>query len=297
MNEPRGRSSQAPREPRDPRSGPVADAVYRAHQAGWSEWTRLRRRRDFDDVEAFLLFAGYPRSGHSVVGACINAHPDAVVSHELDAAAQIERGVDRDRLYARILTRARWFHLRGDRSNYSYVVPGGWQGRYRRLRVIGDKRGGAVTRAIAADPDFLVRTRRLVGVPLRLIHVTRDPWDSIAAISRWHRLSPEASAELYFEHCRTTARLGELCECDELLSVSHENLLATPEPELRRIAAFLGLEPDQRFLAGCGELLFERPTRSAESFDWPAGLSAAIGDRVADIPHLAAYRQRSGSAT
>ena len=144
-------------------------------RARGAPWLRRRRARDFATVERFCLFVGYPRSGHSLVGALLNAHRDAVIAHELDVPPLIVAGCARDELYARILARARWFHLRGDRSNYAYRVPRQWQGRFAALHVIGDKRGGAVTRCIAAEPDFLERVRPLVGVPLRLIHVVRNP--------------------------------------------------------------------------------------------------------------------------
>ncbi len=38
----------------------------------------------FADLERFWSFIGYPRSGHSLIGSLINAHPDVVVCHELD---------------------------------------------------------------------------------------------------------------------------------------------------------------------------------------------------------------------
>src|SRR4030095_5011623 len=104
-----------------------------------------------------------------------------------------------------------WFHLRGNKSNHDYGIPGQWQGRFDRLRGIGDKRAGAVTRAIAAHPDFLDRGRALVGVPLRLVHVVRNPFDNIAAISTRHHMSLEESAAYYFSHCETVGTLGAVC--------------------------------------------------------------------------------------
>ena len=33
----------------------------------------------FDDLKAFVMFVGYPRSGHSIVGALLDAHPHLTV--------------------------------------------------------------------------------------------------------------------------------------------------------------------------------------------------------------------------
>ena len=39
-------------------------------------------QRVFDDVEAFCVFIGYTRSGHSLVGSILDAHDEAVIAHE-----------------------------------------------------------------------------------------------------------------------------------------------------------------------------------------------------------------------
>jgi hypothetical protein len=41
----------------------------------------LHKRR-YDGIEAFVLFVGYPRSGHTLVAALLDAHPEIVMSIE-----------------------------------------------------------------------------------------------------------------------------------------------------------------------------------------------------------------------
>src|SRR5919108_3530136 len=57
-----------------------------------------RLRSVFRDVQVYCLFVGHGRSGHSIVGSLIDAHPEAVVSDELDAARYIARGFLRDQV-------------------------------------------------------------------------------------------------------------------------------------------------------------------------------------------------------
>src|SRR5919109_3407899 len=59
-----------------------------------------RLRSVFRDVQVYCLFVGHGRSGHSIVGSLIDAHPEAVVSDELDAARFITRGFLRDQVLA-----------------------------------------------------------------------------------------------------------------------------------------------------------------------------------------------------
>ena len=273
----------------------MRDAAYRLLQDVWSAWIARRLRADFARVERFCLFVGYPRSGHSIVGTMLEAHPDAVIAHELNAPPLILGGIGRDRLYARIVARARWFHLRGSRTNYDYRVPGQWQGRFRTLRVIGDKRGGALTRALGEHPDLLQRTRALTGVPLRLIHVVRDPLDNVAAIARWHDMTLADAADYYFLHCEILERCASLWSGDELITVRHEDFVRDPEATLRALCAFLGLEPEPGWLASCRAVVFPQPTRSGQSAPWPDGLAESVVERARGYAHLASYADAGGS--
>ena len=101
-----------------------------------------RYRGDLASVRAFLVFVGHPRSGHSLVGSLLDAHPRMVVSHELDVLKYVAAGYRRDQLLTLVLEHARVNVAAGRTSwGYSYAVPGQWQGRYRDLAVVGDKRG------------------------------------------------------------------------------------------------------------------------------------------------------------
>lgn len=272
-------------------------------QEGWQRlrrlrarylWSRLVHARRFPEVRVFCLFVGYPRSGHSIVGALINAHRDAVIAHEADAPALILRGASRDELFARLLARASWFHARRHRSNYPYEVPGSWQGRFRTLQVLGDKKGGAVSRAAAAHPDFLERARALVGVPLRLLHVVRNPYDNIAAIARWDAKSLPAAADYYFQHAASAFAIARARTPAELLTLRHEELIRDPRAVLRRLTAFLGLEIYPGYLDACAAVVFEQPTRSRFAARWTPDLLRQVAERAAAFPFLADYTYEEG---
>jgi Sulfotransferase family len=258
-------------------------------ERAWSQWARYRHRADFDRVAAFLLFVGYPRSGHSLLGAMLNAHHHAVVSHELDAPALVLRGCSRDALYARILARARGFDRHDNTSNYRYQIPNQWQGRFTELRLIGDKRGGAATRHLAAHPDLLERVRALVRVPLRLVHVVRSPLDNIAAISLWHGLSLHDSADFYFRHWATTMALDAACAPGEVLALRHESVIRDPRGELARLGGFLGLERDPAWLDDCAGIVFRRSTLTRGRVAFDRELARDIERRARDLPLLAGY--------
>ena len=269
------------------------NAVYRQQQRAASAWARRRHRDEFDRVRAFCLFVGYPRSGHSIVGAILNAHRNAVISHELDAPQLILAGCSRDELYSRILARAQWFAMRGNPADHPLEVPNQWQGRFEELHVIGDKRGGAAARCIAEHPDFLDRLRSLVGIPIRLVHVVRNPFDNIAAISKLRGLSLADSADYYFLHCRTTSRLGTLCAPGELITVRHEEMLREPVAALTELCDFLGLERYPGYIEDATAVLYRAPSRTGRDAAWPQGLIEEIGRRARAHRFLDGYAVES----
>lgn len=98
-------------------------------------------REVYDNIKTFVLFIGYPRSGHSLVGALIDAHPHAVVSHEVDIISEW-KNLDPPRrnkyaLFDLLYHDSNLEAKSGIRSNstrhaYTYNVPNQWQGKFNR---------------------------------------------------------------------------------------------------------------------------------------------------------------------
>ena len=286
----RGRSSPVVVRP-DPvkNAVPGQEVIYETIQRIWSAVARHRYRAAFEGVRAFVLFAGYPRSGHSLVGAMLNAHRHTVISHELNVSKLFLAGCDRNVVYSRILARAGWFNLKGNRSNYEYQIPQQWQGRFEAIHVIGDKGGGWVAEALGNHPDLLKKIRDTVRVPLRFIHVVRNPFDNIAAISKWHHFSIDESIEYYFSLCQTTSWLLEALDSFEIITVHHEDFIHAPEATLSAICNFLNLQVDPEYLAACASITFEKPTNSRRSVTWNAAQMERIEQQRQSYAFLRGY--------
>jgi hypothetical protein len=251
-----------------------------------------RDRELFDGVQAYCMFVGIGRSGHSLVGTLLDAHPDAMIAHELDALAHFEAGLGRDQVYALIMDNARRFTEEGRKaqwSGYDYQVPGGWHGRFDTLRVIGDKRGGASTRRLRESPELLDRVREVVGVPVRVVHVIRNPYDNIASKQKRHpRRRLDKIMQEYFRACRTNAELKRRLG-DSMLDLRHEELMASPRERLTQLCRFVGLEPMPEYLDGCASMLYPEPRRSRNEVSWPPELCAEVQRRIGKYDFLAGY--------
>ena len=138
-------------------------------------------------VETLVLVTGYPRSGSTLLGGLLNAHPEMLIAHEADLLSHLSPKTTPAQVLSRLLV-ADWavrlwtsYGLWG----YSYHVENQWQGSYARLRVIGDKKAYGNTRNLSARPELLDLLRDAMGWQVRNLFVYRNPYDMVAT----HRLN------------------------------------------------------------------------------------------------------------
>ena len=85
-----------------------------------------------DGVEKYVFLLGWPRSGHSIVGSLLNAHPDMVISNEYNirqkhGSLQAKRSFF-NALYERSIP-SNNSDLTTDVKGYTLDIAGSWQGR------------------------------------------------------------------------------------------------------------------------------------------------------------------------
>lgn len=256
-------------------------------------FVRKRRHRDaFQEIETIALFVGYRRSGHSLVGALLDAHPDAAMAHGLDVLLHVRYGFSRDQIFTLMLENSRARAEDGRVvTGYSYAVPGQWQGRNRRLRVLGSTRGGATARTLRDQPEAAERADQVLGLPVRWIHVVRNPYDNISTLAlRGRRKDLDEAIREYFRLVAGVARLRDRVGAERILDIRHEDLLASPEATLRRLAGGLGLEAPEDWLRDCRAILFDAPRRTREDAPWTPERIEQVAKAAERHPVLADYR-------
>ena len=115
--------------------------------------------RIYDNVETFVMFIGHGRSGHSLVGSLLDAHPDVIIAHESNILGhmgtfrkpKIERNFQKHLLFYRLHHNSEqnaMFGIHAEKSllgdgeyTYTYHVPGQWQGTYRNTIKVTRKTG------------------------------------------------------------------------------------------------------------------------------------------------------------
>ena len=176
----------------------------------------------FRSLESFLIFVGYSRSGHTLLGALLDGHPQVIVSNELHALAKAQ--TDSKQLLSTIALNSATCAVYGrTQAGFNYSLNGAlpWQGRWCQEglpaaapawcahgppRVIGDKRGGGTSLLLErlSPADGVAHLLKFSGglrLPLRVLHVMRSPYDMAAtqffthsSVGDWHKLASAAAA-------------------------------------------------------------------------------------------------------
>ena len=246
------------------------------------------------------FFIGYPRSGHSLLGAFLDAHPNVVMAHELDALAFILAGFEQREIEYLLIENARRTAAAGRYwGPYSYAVADQWQGRFHNLNILGDKKGGATTRAILRDPANLDRLNDTFGGTAKFIHITRNPFDTIATLCRKgtaDRIGPVrqdlfGTVRIFFELAETNARITKSIGPDRVVNLRYEDLVLDLEATMTTVGDFLGIDMgEDGYLDACAKLLAPTPSRSREKVDWPPMMIDLIRKKSAALDFLADYR-------
>jgi Sulfotransferase family len=249
-----------------------------------------RNRRALREVERFCFLVGYPRSGSTLYGSLLNAHPEMVIAHEADSFRYVRPGITRTQFYGMLLDRDRQFAGVGRRWNgFDYVVEDGDQGRFTRLRVIGDKHAGRAARRLAEDPARLDRLRSLVGVPLRVVHLARNPYDVVASISRNRDIALVRAIDIYRELGPAVDGVRDRLSVEELLELRYEDVTVDPARALADTCRFLGVEASATYLRTAAALVDNPGRPGRDTVRW----SEAERDQVQEIidrrPILAGY--------
>jgi hypothetical protein len=267
----------------------------RAKQYVVSSYRGRLNRGAFKSVQSYCTFIGYPRSGHSIYGSLLDAHPEIIIAHELDALKFVDAGFGRDQLFSLLLDHSRYFKSLGSvSSGYSYKVPNQFQGEFTTLRVIGDKKGAGTIKRINDRPELLDRLRATIGVPVRFVHVGRNPYDNITTIfTRKQKFdAPPTLAECveyYFFLVKTVAEVMARVPEEDMLDVRHEDLIADPKAALTRGCRFLGVEPTEEYLADCASILYESPNKSRHKIEWSREQIDDVARRIDEHAFLRGY--------
>ena len=271
------------------------------------------------DIELCLLTVGYSRSGSSLLGQLLNAHPEMVVAHEAHLVRKLHHPRylphgGKGRITRMILERERWFRQRGywSQVGYSYTVKGQWQGSFTRLRVIGDKAAMDTTQALYKHPGLLDSLRRRIRTPIRVLFLCRNPYDmaasehlvrlrgrhdiAIPAPRNYHPSDAERPEigqitiqEVLKEASDQLSIVLPMFRKEDVLPVFQEDFIASPKEKLREICSFCGVEGTEEYLDACAAVVLPSHHRTRFKVRWSEEQKAEVSAIIARYPWFEGY--------
>lgn len=275
---------------------------------------------DIASVQKFVFFTGYERSGHSFFGSILDAHPNIVLSTAFFLFRQlVQNGYQLHNvselyndIYHKSLIFSQRAATRADYKGYTLDLPGLWQGKFETLVVIGDKSAARTTDMFSENlPLFVVKfqeLRKLLSVPIVVIHIVRNPYDMISTDVLYRGFSgrgklPNATIEhkfsnttlireraaWYSKRFEAVVKMTEMCELT-LLEVHSEDLVRDFRGTLQSACDVLGVECSDRYMEGCQEKAYKSVSRTRDLVEWTPKLRELIErNTVQKYPFLRGY--------
>lgn len=274
---------------------PVYRKLGTARRYALTAYKTYRQPALFQDVKSFCMFIGQVKSGGTLLGSLLDAHPNVVLADEIDALRYVSAGFKRDQIFHLLLRGAKREALRGRitarrLTPYSLAVPDQWQGRHKKIKVIGDSKAGPSTRQLGQEPQLLDQLRTtMASVDLRIIQVVRNPYDPISAMMVRGGRSFENAIDHYFDYCHTLVKLRKRLPDACLTAVRYEAFVQQPRQTLADLCQFVGIEAHDAYLEACSDIVKPTPDQYRQMVDWTPHWIGVVRDRIDQFDFLAGY--------
>lgn len=275
--------------------------------------------QSIEGVEKFVFFIGYSRSGHSIVASVIDAHPNAILAHEFDLFRRLSIGsnnlLNKSRLFNALYQDSYTEATAGWRSeNTTFKRKGyslklnaseSWHGKFRTLKVIGDKAGGRTSHVYRDQPEVFQRIYRslvdAIGVPVCVIHVVRNPYDIIATrvlyqVSRvrgekGQKAQVNSTIRLKDDHVMNNAfnalhseikavhSMIKTCNLT-VLEIHNADFVHNPRKEVETLCKFLGLSCSESYLEMCERAIYKNVSRTRDAVEWPEQIKTLVETHI-----------------
>ena len=197
-------------------------------------------------------------------------------------------------------------------KGYSLHIDSLWQANFMQLKVIGDKSGGACVDLYSHSPEIALRNYKelveTVKVPVRVIHVIRNPYDMIATGTLYDRYGMRKGSKLKNSNDTVVVKQTVLLQhvhrqivaetaVEEMIEklglvvfeVHIEEFIKDPKGILLRICEFLEVECSQKYLQICYDQTFKSISRTRDSIVWGEKAVSAVKDAISQFPVYHGY--------
>lgn len=243
------------------------------------------------DPEKIVEFAGAGQCGHTIVAACLDAHPNMMIADEKRTLHKAAMGKTRDEIFHIMYEDSR-LRVTG-KDNFRMKIgkiPGQYQGTFKdELKVLGNKHGWDATSQWRRRPgkNLLNGYLDLMGKPVYIIHTHRNPFDQLtswamgkkgrgttmdALIDMFIGLDDALEKIYYHENERPFF----------VIPLPNEKFCKDTMEFLVGICATLELDAPMDWLQACRAKVNRKPHRRIHEFPWTSALQARVYEEIID---------------
>jgi hypothetical protein len=232
------------------------------------------------------LIVGNGRSGTTIVGSILDAHPRMICANETDASRKSWQNCSRTEILQEIIENSTSNYETG-RSSEGYEYRIGTQPKdLAAIEIIADKIWNPTIMMLHGAPGLLHELAAQVECPIRLIHCVRHPLDVIATMHQRSGATLLDRARWYFMKCEAAQAL---LERELMLTVFHEKLLREPVQQVHRIYHYLGQDTPPETINSIARTLYPEPRVTRNTVSWSADVLAYIKRQKAEFAFLDGY--------
>ena len=271
-------------------------------------------------VQKFVFFAGYPRSGHSMIGSVMDAHPNMVIAHEyfllvkcvklrnmktniFSNKAELFNSLYEDSFFA---SKCGWRSDKNRGKGYNFNLNSKWQGTFSQLKVIGDKSGGSTSQFISKREGKLCLQQMIHSfeIPIIAMHVVRNPYDMIATalayrkknVKRIHwtkHVKQNVSVQLQMTFSRAVLKLAdsvvEVKKYVPVVEVHIEDFIDNPSKIIVELCHSLGVDCPQEYVEECTAKAYRNVSRTRDVISWSPSVLSFIDQKMTEYPFFEGY--------
>ena len=156
---------------------------------------------EIEQIKTLTFFLGHSRSGHSIVGSILDAHPHIILANEGKLFTKLQEDLSNETPYYtnkltvfNLLWKKSVYSTRagtrsskenGVKKGYTLSIDGLYQGAFvPPVQVIGDNNAGRTTDLFIDESSqweqTFLKIKSMVNIPIKVIQVIRNPYDNIA---------------------------------------------------------------------------------------------------------------------
>ena len=272
-------------------------------------------------VNTFVFFIGHCRSGHSIIGSILDSHPHIVISHESKIFQRLLKQSEPDKSYIfNTIWNSSYLSattgIRTAKSNgkgYSLAVDDLYQGTYESyIDVIGEKKAELTTELFMHSParleSVINKLRTALGLPMKVFHVIRNPFDNIATaalfrtfkdsqIGKVKRQNTTVSInsyilneeiDTYFRYLQAVEEAKEMFKFD-LMVIHGKDFVEDPKLTIIEMCSFLKVQCSDEYLDITSKKVFNGESKTRYKIKWEEDQILTVQSYIHKYSNLKRY--------